>query len=131
MNNSQPLNKIEESFMNVINGIGGISDTPFIKSLGDPDVIKKGDSKEIGQSLQRISNFLNARLQDLEFQPYEKDKTKLRLEKGIISLNEMGKELESINDEELNDYHWYIVGMLVIILFSLFDHVQIYQEERD
>lgn len=132
MNNSdnEPLNKIEESFLKTVNGLGGISETLFIKSVADPDIIKKGDLNEIGRSLQRISNFLNNRTQDLEFLPYEEDKTKVRLEQAIKSINEMGKELENINREELNDYHWYIVGMLVMIIFSLFDHIQIYEEEQ-
>ncbi len=59
MNSDKPdLNKIEESFIDMINHFEASSSTSFIKGMVDPNIIKKGDLKEIGKSLQNISDFL-------------------------------------------------------------------------
>lgn len=41
------LSKIKESFTDVINHFEASSSTSFIKGMVDPDIIKKGDLKEI------------------------------------------------------------------------------------
>ena len=40
----------------------------------------------------------------------------------------MGKELEKSEAKELHDYHWPIIRMFIIIIFSLFDHIEHYKE---
>jgi len=131
MNSDKPdLNKIEKSFKDMINHFEASSSTSFIKGMVDPDIIKKGDLKEIGKSLQEISDFLMIKAKNLEFLPYESEegKTKMRLDHYINALKDMGKELEKSDAKEVNDYHWSIIGMFIIIIFSLFDHIEHYRE---
>lgn len=124
------LNKIEESFTYMINHFEASSSTSFIKGMVDPNIIKKGDLKEIGKSLQDVSDFLMIKAMNLELLPYESEEggMEMRLDHYINALKDMGRELEKSDAEEVNDYHWSIVGMLIIVIFSLFDHIEHYRE---
>jgi len=128
--NKSDLSKIEESFTNMINHFEASASTSFIKGMADPNVIKRGDLKEIGKSLQDVSDFLMIKAKTLELLPYESEEgeTKMRLDHYINALNDIGKELEKSEAKELHDYHWSIIGMLIIIIFSLFDHIEHYRE---
>ena len=125
------LNKIEESFIEMINHFEASSSTVFIKGMVDPDIIKKGDLKEIGKSLRQISDFLDIKARDLKLLPYESEegRTEMRLDHYIGALKDIGKELEKSDAKELHDYHWSIIGMFIIIIFSLLDHIENYREE--
>ncbi|MEN6293493.1 MAG: hypothetical protein ABFC34_05800 [Methanobacterium sp.] len=124
------LSKIEESFTDMINHFETSASTSFIKGMVDPTVIKKGDLNEIGKSLQDVSDFLLIKAKAMELLPYESEegRTKMRLDHYIQALNDMGKELEKSEAKELHDYHWSIIGMFIIIIFSLFDHIEHYRE---
>ncbi|WP_048080389.1 hypothetical protein [Methanobacterium arcticum] len=128
--NKSDLSKIEESFTDMINHFEASASTSFIKGMVDPNVIKRGDLKEIGKSLQDVSDFLMIKAKTLELLPYESEEgeTKMRLDHYIKALNDIGIELEKSDAKELHDYHWSIIGMLIIIIFSLFDHIEHYRE---
>lgn len=131
MGNDKPnLNKIEDCFIDMVNHFEASQSSLFIKGMVDPNIIKNGDLKEIGKSLQDVSDFLMIKANTLEFLPYEteEDSTKMRLDHYINTLKEIGKELEKLNAKEVHDYHWSIIGMLLIIIFSLFDHIEHYSE---
>ena len=131
MNSDKPdLNKIEESFIDMINHFEASSSTSFIKGMVDPNIIKKGDLKEIGKSLQNVSDFLLIKARNLDLLPYESEEggTEMRLDHYINALNDIGKELEKSDAKELHDYHWSIIGMFIVIIFSLFDHIEHYRE---
>lgn len=122
--------KIEESFLKIIQEVKESYSGLFIKGITDPEIIKEGDLEEIGKSLKRISEFLNSRLQDLEFQGKDDklEKIKSRLEKAAKATYEMGIEIESMKTQEPRDYHWYVVGALAVVLIGLFDYIEIYME---
>jgi hypothetical protein len=131
MNSDKPdLNKIEESFIDMINHFESSSSTSFIKGMVDPNIIKKGDLKEIGKSLQNVSDFLLIKARNLDLLPYESEVggMEMRLDHYINALNDIGKELEKSDAKELHDYHWSIIGMFIVIIFSLFDHIEHYRE---
>lgn len=129
MSNDKPnLNKIEKCFMDMVNHFEASESSLFIKGMVNLDIIKKGDLKEIGKSLQDVSDFLMIKANTLEFLPYEtgEGSTEMRLNHYINALKEIGKELEKSDAKEVHDYHWSIIGMLIIIIFSLFDHIEHY-----
>lgn len=131
MKNDKPnLNKIEECFIDMVNHFEASQSSLFVKGMVDPNIIKNGDLKEIGKSLQDISDFLMIKAKNLEFLPYEtkEDSTEMRLDHYINALKAIGRELEKYDDKEVHDYHWSIIGMLIIIIFSLFDHIEHYRE---
>jgi hypothetical protein len=131
MNSNKPdLSKIEKSFTDMIEHFEASSSTSFIKGMVDPDIIKKGDLKEIGKSLQYISDFLFIKARNLELLPYESEEggMEMRLDHYINALKDIGKELEKSDAKELHDYHWSIIGMFIVIIFSLFDHIEHYRE---
>lgn len=124
--------KIEESFLEIIKGFKDSSSGLFIKGVTDPNIIEKGDLEEIGKSLTRISEFLDFRLQDLEFDASEEKVHKInsRLKTAVKVINEMGNNLESMKTKEEGDYHWYVVGALAVVLIGLFDYIEIYMEHH-
>lgn len=131
MSNDKPdISKIEKCFVDMVNHFEASASSLFIKGMIDPNIIKKGDLKEIGNSLQDVSDFLMIKANTLKFLPYEteEDSTQMRLDHYINALKEIGKELEKSDDKEVNDYHWSIIGMLIIVIFSLFDHIEHYRE---
>jgi hypothetical protein len=128
--NKPDLNKIEESFIDMIDHFEASSSTSFIKGMVDPNIIKKGDLKEIGKSLQNVSDFLMIKARNLELLPYESEVggMEMRLDHYINALKDIGRELEKSDAKELHDYHWSIIGMFIVIIFSLFDHIEHYSE---
>jgi hypothetical protein len=131
MNQDKPdLNKIEKSFTDMIDHFESSSSTSFIKGMVDPNIIKKGDLNEIGKSLQNVSDLLLIKARNLELLPYESEEggMEMRLDHYIKALKDIGKELEKSDAKELHDYHWSIIGMFIVIIFSLFDHIEHYRE---
>lgn len=122
-------NPIEASFLEIIKEFEESYSGIFIKGVTDPEVIKKGDLEEIGKSLTGISEFLDNRLQDLEFpSEYETNRIKTRLERAVKTIQEIGNEIKSMKTQEPRDYHWYVVGSLAVVLISLFDYIEIYTD---
>jgi hypothetical protein len=124
--------KIEESFLEIISGFKESYSGLFIKGVTDPEVIKEGNLAEIGKSLTRISEFLDNRLQDLEFDASEEKVNEInsRLKTAVKVVQKMGKEIESLETQEPRDYHWYVVGALAVVLIGLFDYIEIYMEHH-
>ncbi len=128
MNKTSP--EVEKLFLTYIKEMGDISGGFF--SIVNPETIEKGNPKEIGQELQNAAEILENRLGDIKFQSYEyeKGKTRSRLEKALNTLREMGKEMENMTDQEPKEYHWYIIALVIDIVSSLFNHIEIYIEEH-
>ena len=122
---SDPVN-IEKSFLEIINDFKESYSGLFIKGVTDPEIIKKGDLNKIGTSLIGISEFLDYRLQDLNFQSNEKkvEEIELRLKTAVKVVREMGNKIKFIETQEPDDYHWYIVGTLTVVLIALFDYIE-------
>jgi hypothetical protein len=122
--------KIEELYMEIIAEFEDAYSGLFVKGVTDPEVIKKGDLNELGKSLQRMSEFMDNRIQDLEYEPQkeELDKTLSRLKMTNKAIFQMGKEIEMMKSSEPMDYHWYLIGALVMNLISLFNHIEIHMD---
>ena len=87
------------------------------------DVFRQGDPKQIGLLLQKTADVLKERMGHIEFKP-EEGRVKSRLGIAIKDIRLMGKVMEEMKKYEPNDYHWYIVAMLIQIIASLFDHLE-------
>ena len=130
-NNANQI-KIEESFLEIIKGFKESYSGLFIKGVTDPEVIEEGNLEKIGTSLTRISEFLDNRLQDLEFEASEEKVNEInsRLKTAVKVVSEMGNEIKSLENHEPRDYHWYVVGTLAVVLIGLFDYIEIYMEHH-
>lgn len=130
-NENKPYSiNIEKSFLSIVEEFEESYSGIFIKGITDPEIIEKGDLEEFGKSLTRISEFLDNRLEDLEFESQEEkvDKIKSRLKKSVKVVHEMGNEIESMKTKEPRDYHWYVIGALAVVLIGLFDYIEIHME---
>ncbi len=128
MNKTSP--ELEKLFLKYIDEMGETSGG-FIGFVNS-NTIKEGNPKIIGQELQKATDILEARLEDIEFQPYEyeKGKTRSRLNEALNTLSEMGKEMENMTVQESKEYHWYIIAITMDIISSLFNHIEIYLTEH-
>lgn len=90
------------------------------------DVFREGDPKQIGLLLQKTADLLKERLCNIEFKQWELEegKTNVRLIMAINDLNLIGKAMVKLDKNEPDDYHWYIVAMLIQIIASFFDHIE-------
>ena len=124
LDNDPHIKKIQEHFMKLIENYDDPICLLFVKCVINSE---KGNLSEIGKSFQKISEFLLNRIYDLEFKSEEKGNPgrNIRLEVALESINEIGKELEQMEDEEQCSYHWSIIGILLIIIMSLFNHIEI------
>ena len=130
-NESYQVN-IEESFLEIIKDFKDSYSGIFIKGVTDPEVLKDGNLEKIGESLTRISEFLDNRLQDLEFEASEEKVNEInsRLKTAVKVVSEMGNEIKSLENHEPRDYHWDVVGTLAVVLIGLFDYIEIYMEHH-
>jgi hypothetical protein len=124
LDNDQHIKKIQEQFVKLIENYDDPICLLFVKCVINSE---KGNLSEIGISFQKISEFLLNRIYDLEFKSEEKGDSgrNIRLEVALESINKIGKELEQMEDEEQCSYHWSIIGILLIIIMSLFNHIEI------
>ncbi|MEL7669382.1 hypothetical protein [Methanobacterium sp.] len=132
MNNSSNelhIKKIQESFLNVTKNSEDPICLLFVRCIINEE---EGNLNEIGKSFQKISDFLINRLADLEFNLTENEDhgRKVRLEEILQSINEIGKELEQMTDEEQCSYQWSIIGILLMVVMNLFNHMEVYMDEK-
>lgn len=122
--------KIEKLFLNYINNMGEIPGGLF--GIIPPKTIKEGNPEEIGRVMQRGADLIEIGIDNMQFESweYEKGKTKSRITEAINVYRAMGKEMENMKGSEPNEYHWYIIAMLMEIISSLLDHVDIYMDEH-
>jgi len=94
--------------------------------LNDADIFRNGDLEKIGRLIQKSVEILEVRINRIEFQPSERELggTLARLKAGIDSLKNLGKMMESKEEIEKNDYHWLIVGDLVMTIAGLLDYIE-------
>jgi hypothetical protein len=124
LDNDQHAKKIQEHFVKLIENYDDPMCLLFVKCVINNE---NGNLSEIGKSFQKISDFLLNRIYDLEFKPEENGSQgrNIRLEVALESIKEIGKELEQMEDEEQCSYHWSIIGILLIIIMNLFNHIEI------
>jgi hypothetical protein len=89
------------------------------------DVFRHGDSEQLALLLQKTADVLTDRMVNTEFESweYEAGQPKMRLGMAINNLRLIGQAIEIIKKQEPEDYHWNIIGMLITIIGSLFDHI--------
>lgn len=120
---------IEKLFLEYLKNMG---ENPggFIGLL-DPEYIENGDPKVLGKEIQLIADILENRIIDLNFKPWEleKGKTGSRLKEAVKIYRKMGEEIELMTEKEPKEYHLYVIAILIDIISSLFNHIEIYIEE--
>ena len=94
--------------------------------LVDADVFRGGDPKDLGEILQLFAERLDRRTEFIEFVPDETRNggAKPRLEGAIASLARQGEELKQRRRREPEDYHWEIIGSLVLCITALLEHME-------
>jgi hypothetical protein len=67
----------------------------------------------------------------MDFQSWEseKGKTGSRLKEAVRIYREMGKEIEKMTEKEPNEYHLYVIAILIDIISSLRNHIDSYRNK--
>ena len=122
--------EIEKLFSEYITDMG---ERPggFIGIL-DPKTIENGDPKTLGKEIQRGADILENRIVDLNFEPWELEngKTGARLKKVVKIYRKMGEEIEMMTEKEPKEYHLYVIAILIDMISSLFNHIEIHIDEN-
>jgi len=94
--------------------------------LIDADMFRRGNPKHLGELLEAFSMGLARRIEFLEFVPDEAlpGGPQARLEANIEAFASMAKRLKRRRQEEPEDYHWEIIGSLVVCIAALLDHLE-------
>ena len=123
--------EIEKLFLKYLSDMGKTPGGIFGGFIS-PKIIEEGNPKEIGQMIQIGADFIESRMEDIEFQSYEYElgKTRSRLIEALNIYREMGKEMQNMTEDEPKEYHWYILAILMDIISSLFNHIEIYITEH-
>ena len=124
---------IEKSFLKYINEMG---ETPggFLGFL-NAETLENGDPKKItnslGKEMQMGADILENGANYMDFQPWEMEKGKAgsRLIEAIHIYREIGKEIEQMK-EESTEYQIYIIAILIDIVSSLINHIEIHMTEN-
>lgn len=92
----------------------------------DSEIFQMGNVSDLGDNLSNFCDHLESRLVKHSFHPDEEipGGSKAQLDSAIKQLRDLATKMQKSKDEEPYDYHWLIVGSLVSIIASLFNHVE-------
>lgn len=88
----------------------------------DADVFRHSDTSELSKVVFRIADTIESRIKNLQFANDENGSPKKRLETVATSLRGIAEAMSNSKEEETQDYHWLIIGELVLTVASLLDN---------
>lgn len=94
--------------------------------------LEEGDPKTLGKEIQVGATLLQDGLNNMYFYPWELEdgKTGSRLKEAIEIYRQMGEEIEKMTEKKPKEYHLYVIAMLIDIISSLLNHIEIHIEEN-
>ena len=113
----------------------------YIKDMGEnpggfigllkPEHLEKGDPKTLGEEIKRGAAILENGVNYMNFESWEleKGKTGSRLKESIQIYRKMGEEIEMMTEKEPKEYHLYVIALLIDIISSLLNHIEIHIAE--
>ncbi len=92
----------------------------------DADVFRLGSPADIAKAITLMARHIETRTHGLSWSPDEgaPGGSLARLQSAAKSLQRLATDMASRRKEEPEDYHWEIVGKLVLCLSDLFDHLE-------
>ncbi|WP_414469207.1 hypothetical protein [Methanobacterium sp. ACI-7] len=125
------LPNIERLFLEYIEDMGE-SPGGFISIL-KPEHLENGDPKTLGKQIQSAADYLDYFINHMDFEPWELEKGKIgsRLKNAVQIYRQMGVEIEMKTEQEPKDYHLYVIALLMDIISSLLNHVEMQSKSND
>lgn len=124
-------NNIEKLFLEYLKDVG---ETPggFMGIL-NLELLEEGDPKALGNEIQRGADILEMQIQSMHFQPWELEEGKAgsRLKKALKVYREIGKEISQMTEREPQEYHFYVIAILIDMLSSSFNHIEAHINENE
>ncbi|MGZ7109016.1 MAG: hypothetical protein ACXVHW_08620, partial [Methanobacterium sp.] len=71
--------------------------------------------------------------ESMHFHPFEMENGKAgaRLKESIEIYRQMGEEIEKMTEKEPKEYHLYVIALLIDIVSSLLNHIEIHEENQE
>ena len=90
------------------------------------DDFRTVDPSSMGILLKNVSTEISRRTSKIEFEEWESQsgEPKIRLDVALKNLSDIGDAMGNLEEFELNDYHWNIVGVLLQVIASILDHLE-------
>lgn len=92
----------------------------------DADVFRNGSPTYLAEVIEAMVVALRKRTSTIPFDAADRENggAEARLGVSISRLAELGKVLAKRKVDEPDDYHWEIIGALVMIISSLLEHIE-------
>ncbi|MGZ7117828.1 MAG: hypothetical protein ACXVHS_10345 [Methanobacterium sp.] len=122
---------IEKLFLKYIKDMG--KDPGGFIGFLKPEIIEEGDPKVLGKEMQIGAALLKDGFDSMHFHPFEMDNGKAgaRLKESIEIYRQMGEEIEKMTEKEPKEYHLYVIALLIDIVSSLLNHIEIHEENQE
>jgi hypothetical protein len=92
----------------------------------DADIFRGGEPAELGMVVEQFAKHLAVRLDRIAFSAEESLNAgaKSRVQVAIARLLRCAEKLKARSKDEREDYHWEIIGDLVLSIAALLDHLE-------
>jgi hypothetical protein len=88
----------------------------------DAEVFRAGEVRQLGQVIERLANHLQLRVDRVLLGDAAKEKPGARLSGAIEGLRTIARDMKNSESKEPEDYHWLVVGELVLAIAAILDH---------
>lgn len=85
----------------------------------DADAFRMGEVKSLAEVIDRLADQLEARSHLIKFSSNENGSPQAKIRVAVKSLHSLATAMKTSGAEEPQDYHWLIVGDLVLAIDAL------------
>ena len=91
----------------------------------DADVFRAGDVRALGEIIERFADHFQQRAAGIPWPSTADGTLGARVQSSIDSLRSLATEMKASSAKEPQDYHWLIVGDLVLVIAALLDQLEV------
>jgi len=90
------------------------------------DLFRTGDTIGIAELLDLTADHLEERFASLDYGPWEERNGRPKVRLGLMPerLRRSAETMRELGEDEPDDYHWEIIGALLMAVASLLDHLE-------
>lgn len=89
----------------------------------DADVFRSGDIRSLGKVIEHFAEHLHKRARHIQWPSTANGSSWARIESAIKSLHSLAADMKASRAKEPQDYHWLIIGELVLVITALLDEL--------
>jgi len=87
----------------------------------DADVFRLGDTRALGKAIEQLANHLQTRMARISWPSTANGSSSARVQSVVQTLRSLSVDMQASAAKEPQDYHWLIIGNLVLALAAVLD----------